>query len=112
MPNSEEFSPIPSLTAAPVVTVVAAAPDATVLGVPVGTSGALPSEAGSDRAALALAGFDATVGSVLILPINAILVAGLALGKVGLDAYVKFIVPLMGILLVIILAVLMVGVAL
>jgi len=38
-------------------------------------------------------------------------VAGLALGKVGFDAYVKFIVPLMGILLVIILAVLLVSVA-
>jgi leucyl aminopeptidase len=68
MPNAEEFSPIPSLTAAPTVTAAAAAPDATVLGVPVGTTGALPSEAESDRAALALAGFDATVGSVLVLP--------------------------------------------
>ena len=35
-----------------------AAPDATVIGVPVGTNGELPSEAGSDRATLALAGFD------------------------------------------------------
>ena len=62
MPNSAEFSPIPSLAAAAIVTAAAAAPDATALGVPVGTSGDLPSEAGSDRAALALAGFDAKVG--------------------------------------------------
>jgi uncharacterized ion transporter superfamily protein YfcC len=42
----------------------------------------------------------------LIVPINAILIAGLALAKVGFDQYVKFIAPLMGVLLVIILAVL------
>ncbi len=48
----------------------------------------------------------------LILPINAILIAGLALAKVGFDQYVRFILPLMGILLVIILAVLLLGVAL
>jgi uncharacterized ion transporter superfamily protein YfcC len=48
----------------------------------------------------------------MILPINAILIAGLALAKVGFDQYVRFIVPLMGILLVIILAVLLLGVAL
>ena len=46
----------------------------------------------------------------LILPINAILIAGLALAKVGFDQYVRFILPLMGILLVIILAVLLLGV--
>lgn len=48
----------------------------------------------------------------LILPINAILIAGLALAKVGFDQYVRFILPLMGILLVLILAVLLLGVAL
>lgn len=48
----------------------------------------------------------------LILPLNAILVAGLALAKVGFDAYVKFILPLMGMLLVIILGVVLVGAAL
>jgi len=48
----------------------------------------------------------------LILPINALLIAGLALAKVGFDQYVRFILPLMGILLVIILAVLLLGVAL
>jgi uncharacterized ion transporter superfamily protein YfcC len=68
--------------------------------------------AGVDRS-LVVSTYNAIGGWLnLILPINAILVAGLALGKVGFDAYVKFIVPLMGILLVIILAVLMVGVAL
>lgn len=33
----------------------------------------------------------------LIAPINAILIAGLALAKVRFDQYVKFIVPLMGV---------------
>jgi uncharacterized ion transporter superfamily protein YfcC len=42
----------------------------------------------------------------MILPINAILVAGLALAKVGFDQYIRFIWPLMVILLGIILAVL------
>lgn len=42
--------------------------------------------------------------------VNAILIAGLALAKVGFDQYVKFIAPLMGILLVIVLAVLLLGV--
>jgi uncharacterized ion transporter superfamily protein YfcC len=48
----------------------------------------------------------------LVLPINAILVAGLALAKVSFDRYFKFMLPLMGILLVIILAVLLIGSAL
>ena len=48
----------------------------------------------------------------LILPINAILIAGLALAKVGFDQYVRFILPLMGMLLVVILAVLLLGVML
>src|SRR5262249_30064213 len=45
----------------------------------------------------------------LVLPINAILVAGLALAKVPFDRYFKFMLPLMGILLAIILAVLLIG---
>src|SRR5271165_4702861 len=45
----------------------------------------------------------------LIVPVNAILIAGLALAKVRFDQYVRFIAPLMGILLVIILAVLLAG---
>lgn len=48
----------------------------------------------------------------LLLPTNAILIAGLGLARVGFDKYIKFMIPLMGILLGIILAVLMVGVAL
>ena len=47
----------------------------------------------------------------LILPTNAILVAGLSLAKVGYDQYLKFVTPLMGVLLVIILAVLLLGLA-
>jgi leucyl aminopeptidase len=68
MATSEEFSPIPSLAAAAIVTAAASMPDATVLGVPVGSSGVFPPEAGSDRATLALAGFDATIGSTLVVP--------------------------------------------
>ena len=45
------------------------------------------------------------------MPVNAILIAGLALAKVGFDQYVKLIAPLMGILLVIILAMLLLGAA-
>jgi len=45
----------------------------------------------------------------LFLPTNAILIAGLALAKVGFDQYIKFVTPLLGILLAIILAVLMLG---
>jgi uncharacterized ion transporter superfamily protein YfcC len=45
----------------------------------------------------------------LIVPVNAILIARLALAKVGFDQYVRFIAPLMGILLIIILATLLVG---
>src|SRR5574337_157941 len=45
----------------------------------------------------------------LIAPTNAILVAGLALANVGFGQYLRFIAPLMGILLVIIAAVLLLG---
>jgi len=45
----------------------------------------------------------------LILPTNAILVAGLSLAKVGYDKYLKFVAPLMGILLVIVIGVLLLG---
>jgi uncharacterized ion transporter superfamily protein YfcC len=45
----------------------------------------------------------------LVLPINAILVAGLALAKVPFNRYFRFMLPLMGILLVITLAVLLIG---
>jgi uncharacterized ion transporter superfamily protein YfcC len=48
----------------------------------------------------------------LVLPTNAILIAGLALAKVGFNQYVKFILPLMGILLVICLAMPVLGVLL
>lgn len=48
---------------------------------------------------------------LIILPTNAILVAGLSLAKVGYDKYLKFVTPLMGILLVIVLAVLLLGLA-
>jgi uncharacterized ion transporter superfamily protein YfcC len=67
--------------------------------------------AGVDRA-LVITTWGAAAGWLrLIAPTNAILVAGLALAKVGFDEYVKFVVPLMGVLLVVILAVLLLGVA-
>jgi uncharacterized ion transporter superfamily protein YfcC len=65
--------------------------------------------AGVDRA-LVITTWGAAAGWLrLIAPTNAILVAGLALAKVRFDEYVKFVVPLMGVLLVVILAVLLLG---
>jgi uncharacterized ion transporter superfamily protein YfcC len=65
--------------------------------------------AGVDRA-LVITTWGAAAGWLrLIVPVNAILIAGLALAKVNFDQYVRFIAPLMGILLVIILAVLLAG---
>jgi leucyl aminopeptidase len=40
---------------------------ATAVGIPVGTDGDLPSELGADRARLGAAGFDAAIGSTLVL---------------------------------------------
>ena len=66
--------------------------------------------AGVDRA-LVLTTWSAAGGwMALILPTNAILVAGLALAKVGYGEYLKFMAPLMAMLLVISLAVLALGV--
>jgi uncharacterized ion transporter superfamily protein YfcC len=65
--------------------------------------------AGVDRA-MVITTWTAAAGWLrLIVPVNAILIAGLALAKVGFDQYAKFIAPLMGILLIIILAVLVLG---
>ena len=65
--------------------------------------------AGIDRA-LVITTWSAAAGWLrLILPVNAILIAGLALAKVGFDQYLRFVAPLMGVLLVIILAVLLAG---
>jgi len=67
--------------------------------------------AGVDRA-LVVSTWTAAGGWLrLVLPTNAILVAGLALAEVGFDRYVRFMLPLMGILLVLIAAVLAAGVA-
>ena len=65
--------------------------------------------AGIDRA-LVITTWVASAGWLrLALPTNAILVAGLALAGVGFDQYLRFVAPLMGILLVVILMVLTVG---
>ena len=62
--------------------------------------------AGVDRA-LVITTWSAAAGWLrLVLPTNAILIAGLALAKVGFDQYLRFVAPLMGILLVVIIAVL------
>ena len=45
------------------------------------------------------------------MPTNAILIAGLALAKVGFDQYLRFMLPLMGLLLAIVLGVLMLAAA-
>jgi len=64
-----------------------------------------------DRAMVITTWNTATAGRRRLLPINAILIAGLALAKVGFDRYVRFVLPLIGMMLVIILAVLLLGVA-
>jgi uncharacterized ion transporter superfamily protein YfcC len=65
--------------------------------------------AGVDRA-LVITTWSAAAGWLrLILPTNAILIAGLALAKVGFDQYLRFIAPLMAILLFIVIVVLLFG---
>jgi leucyl aminopeptidase len=64
-----DFDPAPSLARTPVrVSVSDAAPDGSVLGIPVGAAGEPPSAAGLDRAALSRSGFDGEVGQTLALP--------------------------------------------
>jgi uncharacterized ion transporter superfamily protein YfcC len=65
--------------------------------------------AGVDRALVVTAWSAAGGWLGLVLPTNALLMAGLALARVGFDQYLRFILPLMGILLVIILSVLSLG---
>jgi len=65
--------------------------------------------AGVDRALVITTWVAAAAWLRLALPTTAILVAGLALADVGFDQYLRFVAPLMGILLAIILAVLTVG---
>ena len=48
---------------------------------------------------------------LLVIPTNVLLIAGLGLARVGFDKYIRFVLPLVGILTVIILAVLILGVA-
>ena len=67
--------------------------------------------AGVDRAIVITTWVAAAGWLRLITPTNAILIASLALAKVGFNQYFRFVAPLMGLLLVIILAVLLLGVA-
>jgi len=65
--------------------------------------------AGVDRA-LVITTWSAAAGWLrLVLPTNAILIAGLALARVGFDQYLRFMAPLMGILLVVIIPALLLG---
>lgn len=65
--------------------------------------------AGVDRSLILTAWSAAGGWLLLILPTNALLIAGLALAKVGFDQYIRFMLPLMGILLAIVFAVLVLG---
>ncbi len=65
--------------------------------------------AGVDRS-LVITTWSAAAGWLrLVIPTNAILVAGIALAGVGYDRYVRFMAPLMGILLVVMIATLALG---
>jgi len=65
--------------------------------------------AGVDRSLILTAWSAAGGWLLLIVPTNALLIAGLALAKVGYDQYLRFIWPLMLILLAIVLGVLVLG---
>ncbi len=65
--------------------------------------------AGVDRALVATTWVAAAAWLRLALPTTAVIVAGLALARVGFDRYLRFIAPLMGILFVVMIAVLVVG---
>jgi uncharacterized ion transporter superfamily protein YfcC len=65
--------------------------------------------AGVDRSLVLTAWTAAGGWLILILPTNALLIAGLALARVGYDQYLRFMLPLMAILLVICLGVLGLG---
>ena len=68
--------------------------------------------AGVDRSLIVTAYNAITALLGLLLPTNALLVAGLALAKVGYNVYLRWVLPLIGILTLITVAVLLVGVAL
>jgi uncharacterized ion transporter superfamily protein YfcC len=65
--------------------------------------------AGVDRSMVLTAWTSAGGWLLLVVPTNALLIAGLALAKVGYDRYLRFIWPLMPILLAIVLGVLVAG---
>ncbi len=67
--------------------------------------------AGVDRS-LVVTAYNSIGGILLlILPTNALLMAGLGLARVGFDVYLRFVLPLIGILTAITMAVLLAGVA-
>ncbi len=67
--------------------------------------------AGVDRSLILTTWSSAGGWLTLVKPTNAILIAGLALAKVGFDQYLRFMLPLMGMLLAVVLGVLMLAAA-
>ncbi|MFZ0530231.1 MAG: Na+/H+ antiporter NhaC family protein [Propionicimonas sp.] len=65
--------------------------------------------AGVDRSMIVTAYNSMGAWLNLMLPTNAILMAGIALGRVGFDKYLKFMAPLLGMLLGLVLIVLVIG---
>jgi leucyl aminopeptidase len=64
------FSPTPSLESTVAVAVGSSAPSATALGLPVAIEGPVPAGLGRSRSGLEAAGFDAAVGSTLVVPVD------------------------------------------
>jgi len=85
-----DFSPVPSLDRSSGVAVEASQSvpaSATVLGVPVGSSGHVPGELGVDRPRLEVSGFDATVGTTLVVPTkDGPTIVAVGVGDPGTDA--------------------------
>jgi uncharacterized ion transporter superfamily protein YfcC len=65
--------------------------------------------AGVDRALVITTWTVSSAWLRLILPINAILIAGLALARVGFDQYIRFMLPLMGVLLIVVFGAVLLG---
>ena len=77
------FTPTPSIDSAATVTVVRSeAPPGTVLGIPAASDGEVPDRLGLDRARLEAAGFDAAIGTTLVLPTaNGTMVVAVGMGE-------------------------------
>lgn len=108
--SSSVFAVLIFLVSAPMIPLVGGGSAGTALVMPI--LAPLGDFAGVDRSLVLTAWSTAGGWLGLVLPTNAVLMAGLALAKVGFDQYLRFIAPLMAILLAICLAALAVGAAL